>query len=113
KAYAAGAAAVMIRKDRSDAAGDRPAVYVDDTTQALEDLGRFARARAKGRIIGVAGSVGKTSTKEMLAAVLAAQGATHASQKSFNNHWGVPLTLANLPQDAAFGVFEIGMNHAG
>ncbi|HRO59002.1 MAG TPA: Mur ligase family protein, partial [Burkholderiaceae bacterium] len=72
-----------------------------------------ARARLNGKVVAVTGSVGKTSTKEMLRHVFAAQGPTHASVASFNNHWGVPLSLARCPQDAAYAVFEIGMNHAG
>ena len=63
--------------------------------------------------MAVTGSVGKTSTKEMLRVALSASGLTHASAASFNNHWGVPLTLARMPRNAAYGVFEIGMNHAG
>jgi UDP-N-acetylmuramoyl-tripeptide--D-alanyl-D-alanine ligase len=80
---------------------------------ALVSLGRAARARSHGRIIAITGSVGKTSTKDMLQLALSASGKTHASAASYNNHWGVPLSLARLPRDAAFGVFEIGMNHAG
>jgi len=87
---------------------------VADTFDALNDLGRAGRARAKNtKVIAVTGSVGKTGTKEALRLALGASGSVHASSKSFNNHWGVPLTLANMPRDVAFGVFEIGMNHAG
>jgi UDP-N-acetylmuramoyl-tripeptide--D-alanyl-D-alanine ligase len=85
----------------------------DDPLRGLENMGRAARAWSKGQIIAVTGSVGKTSTKEMLRVALGASGETHASAASFNNHWGVPLTLARLPRQAAFGVFEIGMNHSG
>ncbi len=74
---------------------------------------RFARARTNARVVAVTGSVGKTSAKEMLRQALAACGATHASAASYNNHWGVPLTLARMPAETRFGVFEIGMNHAG
>jgi len=84
-----------------------------DPLRGLENMGRAARARSHGQIVAVTGSVGKTSTKEMLRVALSASGETHASAASFNNHWGVPLTLARMPRDAAFGVFEIGMNHAG
>jgi UDP-N-acetylmuramoyl-tripeptide--D-alanyl-D-alanine ligase len=84
-----------------------------DPLRALEQLGGAARSRSKAKIIAVTGSVGKTSTKEMLRVALSASGLTHASAASFNNHWGVPLTLARMPSDAAFGIFEIGMNHAG
>ena len=80
---------------------------------ALVDLGRAARARVKGKVIAVTGSVGKTSTKEALRCVLGAQGETHASVASFNNHWGVPLTLARCPEAVDYAVCEIGMNHAG
>lgn len=112
-AIAAGASAAIVSKDFVPRDLSWPLVLVDDTNRALEDLGRAARARSKAKIIGVAGSVGKTSTKEMLAALFGALGKPHASKKSYNNHWGVPLTLANLPEDAAFGIFEIGMNHPG
>jgi len=89
-------------------------VRVTDTFAALNDLGRAGRARAKNtKVIAVTGSVGKTGTKEALRLALGASGSVHASSKSFNNHWGVPLTLANMPRDIAFGVFEVGMNHAG
>ena len=89
-------------------------VRVTDTFAALNDLGRAGRARAKNtKVIAVTGSVGKTGTKEALRLALGASGSVHASSKSFNNHWGVPLTLANMPRDVAFGVFEVGMNHAG
>ena len=92
-----------------------PHVLVADTMAALEDLARAARARTAARIIGVTGSVGKTSTKEALFAALdrSAPGATHRSVKSYNNHTGVPLSLARMPASTRFGVFEMGMNHAG
>ena len=89
-----------------------PMIVVDDVLEAMRRLGVAARARTKARIIAVTGSVGKTTTKEMLRHVLAAQGKVHASVASFNNHWGVPLTLARMPQDTVYGIFEIGMNHA-
>lgn len=112
-AFKNGAAAALVKKDFMPANPDWPLVYVDDVTKAFEDLARFARQRATGKIIGVAGSVGKTGTKEMLSILFGALGKTHASKKSFNNHWGVPLSLSNLPADAAYGIFEIGMNHPG
>ena len=90
-----------------------PLLVVDDTLQGLTALGQAGRARFGGRLVAVTGSVGKTTTKEMLRAALSAFGPAHAAQASYNNHWGVPLTLALLPQDAAFCVVEIGMNHAG
>ena len=80
---------------------------------ALRDLAAAARARSAARIVAVTGSVGKTSTKKALALALRADGETHASAASFNNHWGVPLSLARLAQSARYAVFEIGMNHAG
>ena len=108
-----GACAAVVGNDFKAGDDSLPLLRVADTQKALEDLGHAARARAKGKIIGVTGSVGKTSTKEMLAIALSAIGPTHASKKSFNNHWGVPLTLSGLPRDAMFGVFEMGMNHSG
>ena len=89
-------------------------VRVRETLEALNDLGRASRARATGtRVIAVTGSAGKTGTKEALRLALAPSCSVHASAKSFNNHWGVPLSLANMPRTVQFGVFEIGMNHAG
>ena len=113
-ALAAGAGLAVVSRvsDAMRAAG--PLLVVrDDPLHGLENMGRAARARSAARIVGVTGSVGKTSTKEMLRVALAASGLTHASAASHNNHWGVPLTLARLPRDAAYGVLEIGMNHAG
>src|SRR5204862_2035504 len=86
---------------------------VPDVLAALNDLGRASRARSAAKIVAVTGSVGKTGTKEALRLVLGRQGETHASAASYNNHWGVPLSLALMPRSARFGVFEIGMNHAG
>jgi UDP-N-acetylmuramoyl-tripeptide--D-alanyl-D-alanine ligase len=79
----------------------------------MRRLGQAARRRSAARLLAITGSVGKTSAKEMARAALSEVGPTHASAASFNNHWGVPLTLARLPAEAAYGVFEIGMNHAG
>ena len=90
-----------------------PLLVVVDTLQAMENMARAARARAQAKIVAVTGSVGKTSTKEALRAALSDSGMTHASAASYNNHWGVPLTLARLHEQARYGVFEIGMNHAG
>ena len=109
-----GAAAAVVQTGReSDLAEAGPLVVVPDVLQAMEDLGRAARARSTARIVAVTGSVGKTGTKEALRLVLSHFGETHAAAASFNNHWGVPLTLARMPRTAAFGVFEIGMNHPG
>ncbi len=88
-------------------------VVVPDTLEALRGLARFARARFHGRLVAVTGSVGKTTTKEMLRLILAGEGEAHAAEASYNNHWGVPLTLARLPASAAWCVVEIGTNHAG
>lgn len=112
-ALAKGAVAALVHRKPDRLPTQAQIVTVPDTMQALQDLGRFGRARTQATIIGVTGSVGKTGTKEMLRIALAAQGQTFATQGSFNNHWGVPLSLAQLPADAAYGVFELGMNHAG
>ncbi len=90
-----------------------PLVVVDDVTKALRRLAVGARSRATGKIVAVTGSVGKTTTKDMLRAALGRSGSVHAAPASFNNHWGVPLTLARMPAHSAYGVFEIGMNHPG
>ncbi len=107
-----GAAAAVVTASNVDALkGFGPLYVVDDVLAAMERLGCASRARMKGRVAAITGSVGKTSTKEALRHVLSRQGITHASVASYNNHWGVPLTLARMPADAHFGVFEIGMNH--
>jgi UDP-N-acetylmuramoyl-tripeptide--D-alanyl-D-alanine ligase len=114
RAFEAGAAACVVSQARLGELGARgPLFGVDDTLRAMERLGVASRARTHARIVAVTGSVGKTSAKEMLRVALGAAGATHASAASYNNHWGVPLTLARMPAQSAFGVFEIGMNHAG
>lgn len=108
-----GAAAALV-SDASDAmrrAG--PLVVVPDTLEALNALGRAARARTNAKIVAVTGSVGKTGTKDALRFILSEQGATHASAASYNNLWGVPLSLARMPADTRFGIFEVGMNHPG
>ena len=113
-ALKAGAAlAVVERAQRDKFAADAPLLVVDDVLAGLVELAHAARARLKGQVIAVTGSVGKTSTKEALRRVLGAQGETHASAASFNNHWGVPLSLARCPASVRFAIFEIGMNHAG
>ena len=93
--------------------GSSNLITVDDSDAALTALGRFARNRSAARFVCVTGSVGKTSTKDGLAAALGACGPTHATVGNLNNQWGVPLTLTRMPADAAFGVLELGMNHAG
>lgn len=113
-ALEAGASLAVVARDR---AGDYPAdaalLVVDDVLAGLVAAGKAARARSQAQIVAVTGSVGKTTTKEALRLALSADGATHASAASYNNHWGVPLSLARLPREARFAVFEIGMNHAG
>ena len=108
-----GAGAALVTYVPEGVPEDAPLLIVDDVQSGLEALGQAARARTEARVVGVTGSVGKTSTKEMLATILETQGKTHASVASYNNHWGVPLTLARMPQDTEFAVIEIGMNHPG
>ena len=112
-ALAAGAAAALVDHRPDGVAEDAPLLVCDDTLAALERLGRAGRARSAARIIAVTGSVGKTGTKEALLHCLAAQAPSYATAGSLNNHWGVPLSLARLPADCRYGVFELGMNHAG
>jgi len=107
-----GAAAAVVEQ-AFEAPSSSPLFRVPDTLEALNSLARQSRNRSSARIIAVTGSVGKTGTKEMLRTMLSASGPTHASEKSYNNLWGVPLSLARMPRDTAFGVFEIGMNHTG
>lgn len=106
-ALANGAAAALVTEGRSAGPGR---ISVADALGGLRDLATAARARSRAFIVGVTGSVGKTTTKEALRIVFEAAGQTHASIKSFNNHWGVPLMLARLPETAQFGVFEMGMS---
>ena len=113
KAMEAGAAAAIVARQPEGVGASSPLVFVEDTFKALEDLGQAGRLRAKARIVAVTGSVGKTGTKEMLRRALSAVGDTYANEGSLNNHWGVPLSLARLPEAARFGVLEMGMNHAG
>ncbi len=113
RALAAGAGAAMVDHVPDGVAADAPLLVVDDTLEALGALGAAARARSAARVIAVTGSVGKTSTKEMLRTMLGGQGRVHAAERSFNNHWGVPLTLARMPADTNFAVIEMGMNHPG
>ena len=105
--------AVVARDQRGRFAADAPLLIVTDVLEALRDLARAARARSHAKVIAVTGSVGKTSTKEALRLALGADGETHASAASYNNHWGVPLSLARCPASVKYAVFEIGMNHAG
>ena len=113
-ALEAGAGLAVVAADkRANFPADAPLLIVQDVLAALVDLARAARARSQASIVAVTGSVGKTGTKDALHLVLAREGETHASTASYNNHWGVPLSLARMRQSARFGVFEIGMNHAG
>ena len=112
-ALKAGAAAAIVSEAWFAAHGGDRLIVVPDPLEALRGLARAARARSRATFVAVTGSAGKTTTKEAIRTVLAVAGPTHYSIKSFNNHWGVPLMLARMPREAAFGVFEIGMNHAG
>ena len=112
-ALAKGAAAALVSRVPHGVSPDAPLLIVDDVLAGLERLGIAGRKRTRAKVIGVTGSVGKTSTKEMLRVMLAGQGRVHAAEASYNNHWGVPLTLARMPVDTDFAVIEIGMNHPG
>ncbi|NKN36201.1 UDP-N-acetylmuramoylalanyl-D-glutamyl-2,6-diaminopimelate--D-alanyl-D-alanine ligase [Agrobacterium sp. a22-2] len=113
-AVANGAALLIVSEAKLPALGriTVPMIVVEDVLAALQKLGLAARDRSHAKIIAVTGSVGKTTTKEMLRRVLEPSGRVHAAVASFNNHWGVPVTLARMPADTDYGVFEIGMNHA-
>ncbi|MEO1640416.1 MAG: UDP-N-acetylmuramoyl-tripeptide--D-alanyl-D-alanine ligase [Pseudomonadota bacterium] len=113
RALEKGAAAALVTHRPEDVPADAPLLIVPDVLAALGDLGRAARARTTARIAAITGSVGKTSTKEMLRAVLEKQGKCHAAEASYNNHWGVPLTLARMPADTDYAVIEIGMSNPG
>ncbi|MER8902619.1 UDP-N-acetylmuramoylalanyl-D-glutamyl-2,6-diaminopimelate--D-alanyl-D-alanine ligase [Mesorhizobium sp. M0772] len=114
-AIKAGAGVLVVAEGKLPSLGrlTAPMIVVQDVLAALEKLGVAARARSKAKIIAITGSAGKTTTKEALRHVLSAVGTVHASAQSFNNHWGVPLTLARMPGDCDYAVFEIGMNHPG
>jgi UDP-N-acetylmuramoyl-tripeptide--D-alanyl-D-alanine ligase len=105
-----GAAGAMVHRP---VPGVTRLLRVDDTLGGLARLGGFARVRSGARVVAVTGSVGKTTTKEMLRTILSAFGPTHAAEASYNNHWGLPLTLARMPRETAFCIAEIGMNHPG
>jgi UDP-N-acetylmuramoyl-tripeptide--D-alanyl-D-alanine ligase len=112
-ALAGGAPAAIVSEAWFKAKGGEKLIVVPDPLEAMRALARAARLRSKALIVAVTGSAGKTTTKEAIRTVLDEAGPTHFSIKSFNNHWGVPLMLARMPREAQFGVFEIGMNHAG
>lgn len=109
-AFEAKASAALVSRD---VVGAGPLLTVGHVQRGLEDLGRASRARSRAKIIAVTGSAGKTTTKEMLRLAFGALGNTHASASSYNNHWGVPLSLASMPRETQYGVFEVGMNHFG
>ena len=106
-----GAAAIVVSHEIPGILAEKQLI-VTDTFKALQDLGHAGRARTGAKIIAVTGSVGKTGTKEMLATAFSAIGQTHASIKSYNNHWGVPFTLSSMHAGCDYGIFEVGMNHA-
>ena len=112
-AFAKGAAAALVSRVPDGLGDDAPFLVVNDVLTALGDLGAAGRKRSKATVIAVTGSAGKTSTKDMLNHVLARQARTHAAEASYNNHWGVPLTLARMPENSEFAIVEIGMNHPG
>lgn len=108
-----GAAAALVSRIPDGVPADAPLLLVPDVLEGLEALGRAARARSTARVVAVTGSVGKTSTKEMLRQMLGGSVRVHAAEASYNNHWGVPLTLARLPREAEYAVLEVGMNARG
>jgi UDP-N-acetylmuramoyl-tripeptide--D-alanyl-D-alanine ligase len=110
-AFDAKASAALVSHKPEGVSG--PLLNVGHVQRGLEDLARASRARSNAKIIAVTGSAGKTTTKEMLRLGFGALGATHASAASYNNHWGVPLSLASMPRETQYGVFEVGMNHFG
>lgn len=112
-ALAKGAAGAMVARQPVSVGATAPLLVIADPMAGLVQMAKFARARAQAKVLAVTGSVGKTTTKEMLRRILAASGPTHVAAASYNNQIGVPLTLARLPEAAAFCVLEIGMNHAG
>lgn len=113
QALAKGAAAALVSRVPDDVAPDAPLLIVDDVLAGLQALGQAGRARMTGKVIAVTGSVGKTSTKEMFRSALSGQGRIHAAEASYNNHWGVPLTLARMPAGTDYAVIEIGMSNPG
>ncbi len=114
QAFEKGAAAAVLPQENSEKYHfSKPCFYVENTTQALQKLAAFARLRTKATVVAVTGSFGKTGTKDALKLILESQGSVTASERSFNNHWGVPLTLGHLNPQDDYGVIEIGMNHPG
>ena len=108
-----GAKGALVDHIPADIPSNTPLLLVPSVQEALENLGKYRREKSQAKLVAITGSVGKTSSKNMLKTILELQGKTHASPASFNNYLGVPLTLANLPIDAAYAVVEIGMNKPG
>ena len=108
-----GAKAAIINKIPKDLPKNFPFILVNNSVEALYSIAKYSRKKYEGRVIAITGSVGKTSTKDILTKMLSTFGVTHSSQKSFNNHLGVPLTLANIPKNADYVICEIGMNSKG
>jgi UDP-N-acetylmuramoyl-tripeptide--D-alanyl-D-alanine ligase len=108
-----GASAALVSRIPDGVASNAPLLIVPDVLAALEGLGRAGRKRMTGKVVAITGSVGKTSTKDMARVALTGQGRIHAAEASYNNHWGVPLTLARMPRHTDFAIIEIGMNHPG
>jgi len=107
-----GASGAVVSEEKAPAFASDRLIVVPDVLEAMRQLGRAARKRTDARIVAITGSVGKTGTKEAMRIALSRLGTTHASVASYNNHWGVPLTLSRMPRETEFGIFEIGMNHA-
>ncbi|MGO4386840.1 UDP-N-acetylmuramoylalanyl-D-glutamyl-2,6-diaminopimelate--D-alanyl-D-alanine ligase [Microvirga sp. 2YAF29] len=107
-----GASSAVVSEEKASSFASDRLIVVPDVLDAMRRMGEFARKRTNARIVAITGSVGKTGTKEAMRVALSRQGRTHASVASYNNHWGVPLTLARMPRETEYGVFEIGMNHA-
>lgn len=112
-AFARGAVAALVSHVPDGAPRGAAFIVVPDTLKALEQMANLARARSKAKVVGITGSVGKTSAKEMMKLALSAYGKTYATTGNYNNHIGTPLNLSNLPPEAKYAVFEMGMNHAG
>ena len=113
EALGRGAVAAIVHRPPAGVADGAPLLRVVNAHSALQALGAAARARTAAQVVAVTGSVGKTGTKEALRLVLGEQAATHANPASYNNQWGVPVSLARMPRDSVYGVFELGMNHPG
>ena len=112
-AFKAGAAAAMVSRIPEDISPNMPLLIVSNVMDGLQKLAIWRRWQINGKVIAITGSVGKTSTKEMLRVILSDQGCTFAARKSFNNHWGVPITLASMPVGIDFAVVEVGMSNPG